>query len=877
MKKNKILAIFACFLVSVTSIFGQSKNPTEDEKIIYAMLMNQLQYSLQTVEYYGDRVVLDQEYNTIICKIDKTKLKDEKEEAITAFTNLLTTITALKLNDNEKVFLEQQASKEKKEAINKVLQGTALSTIYGIQQIGSGIGNAVSKNPEKAAQGITQIIQGSTGLMYSGVSAFFNYRNTLNTIQNQLNRDLFRINQDKLKNIDSSRNSLWKTQSKFITRYNIPKRYEIKEDQMKDLIEILDSKKYDNKSKLRLLEEKKDIFAIFTPFWYELGAAYQEDGNYAKAIECYTEFEYQKKNYSIIDNDSYYTELAKNMISMIQSGNSKKDINYYLNIIKNDETVSTYADNKLYLASVYNSLGREQDAINCLELIIDKNKKYVTTARDYHEYLRINNSDTALNSFMFAQLSIVTPEEIEKCLKNVPDEYIKSNNVSDYINSKNLAFSLQKNIAEDYTIDIVVGNTYFDTEKLLSGDNYYYFVNLDRDSFFKKYDNLSVILLDKNRNEYELTYILNYYSSSDMKKFEESFAIIKDGKEQKLLDYSDLEQVNINLYLKKINEACKQKDFKSKLPEDKAQIISECYEESLKAYLSEPYVYKNNIIVLRKRILTYGLKTIESKNNIYSFDKYGDLTDKKEVISIPRSAKETYSLAMQGNAVALYDYGMLFFNGENGVSINYVEAVKWLKMAANKNNSDAYFQLGKCFEQGLGVSKDEKRSKYYYEQARKLGNKMAQTVLTGGSKNFVFFNSEITYDVDGVLKTPTNSDCLSPVNKNLFMNVQISPKIDGKLKSHSLIPAKLIVSTENNEFSINSAAVVAFKDMKNTYENSDNVFLFSIDPQILSGGKARFKLYSDRPCLVNFRLIYEDISDISVGNPQEIEWKVTFE
>ena len=259
---------FICFLLLIinsNSLFAEGKKYTYDEKINIAMLMNQLQYSLQTIEYYGDRIVLDQEYNTIICKIDKSKLNDEDGGAIEAYDNMLRTITNLKLNDNEKIFLEQQSSKEKKEAINKVLQGTALSSIYGVQQLGSGITNLLKGNMD----GITQSIQGATGLLYSGVSAFFNYRNAINSVQNQLNKDLFKIQQNTLKIIDGYRNSLFKIQAKFITKYDIPKRYEIKEDQMKDLIEILDSKKYDNKSKLILLEEKKDIFSIFTPFWYE--------------------------------------------------------------------------------------------------------------------------------------------------------------------------------------------------------------------------------------------------------------------------------------------------------------------------------------------------------------------------------------------------------------------------------------------------------------------------------------------------------------------------------------------------------------------------------------------------------------------------------
>ena len=867
MKKN----FFICFLlliVNFSSLFAESKKNTYDEKIIYAMLMNQLQYSLQTIEYYGDRLVLDQEYNTIICKIDKTKLKDENEEAITSFTNLLGTITKLRLNDNEKIFLEQQASKEKKEAINKVLQGTALSSIYGIQQLGSGI--AKLKDVKSSSEGITQIIQGSSGLLYSGVSAFFNYRNAINSVQNQLNKDLFKIEQENLKTIDAYRNSLFKTQAKFITRYDIPKRYEIKEDQMKDLIEILDSKKYDNKSKLVLLEEKKDIFSIFTPFWYELGAAYQAEGNYQKAIECYTEFENQKKKYSIIDNDSYYTELSKNMITMIQTGKTKADIAQYIKIIENDETVSTEVENKLYLASIYESLGQSDNALEKLESVINKNKKFVATARDYHEYIRMSSSDKAQKTFLLAQLEIASKEEIDNSLSKITD-----NKNKEYINNKKLVFYLPIAIGDSFTLDVVVDNVYYDSEKIIIGDKCYYYVNLNRDDLFKKNDNLSVVMLDKNRNDYVLNYGLNYYSPADMKCIDNSFTMLKEGKEHINLDYSDLEQININLYLLKIKEATNQKDFKSKLPEKKAEILKSCYEDAMRAYLSTPYVYKEKLLLINKRVLSYGLKTLETRNNLYSFDKYGDFIDETSVVAIPKSVNEIYSLAMQGDSKALYEYGMLFFIG-NEVTKNYLTAVKWLKMAANKNNGDAYYQLGMCFDQGLGVIKDKKRANKYYEQARKLGNVMAQTILSGGSKKFIFFESNITYDDDNSLISSKEFNVTGQCKKNLFMNIQVTPRGDEKLNSKSSIPAKIIVSTSNSDLFINSVALVAFKDMKNTYENGNNVFIFSIDPSIINGGKVRFKLYSEKPCVANFKLIFEDTKEISIGIPQEIDWKVQF-
>ena len=127
-----------------------------------------------------------------------------------------------------------------------------------------------------------------------------------------------------------------------------------------------------------------------------------------------------------------------------------------------------------------------------------------------------------------------------------------------------------------------------------------------------------------------------------------------------------------------------------------------------------------------------------------------------------------------------------------------------------------------------------------------------------------------------MLLNSTDFNITGQCKKNLFMNIQIAPKGEEKLNLKSEIPAKIIVSASTTDLFINSVALVALKNMKNTYENGDNVFIFSIDPSIINGGKVRFRLYSEKPCIVNFKLIFEDTKEISIGIPQEIDWEVQF-
>ena len=74
------------------------------------------------------------------------------------------------------------------------------------------------------------------------------------------------------------------------------------------------------------------------------------------------------------------------------------------------------------------------------------------------------------------------------------------------------------------------------------------------------------------------------------------------------------------------------------------------------------------------------------------------IEDSKELI-------ETRAKAEKGDASAQFNLGNSYYNGE-GVTKDYVEAVKWYRKAAEQNNASAQFNLGNSYYNGEGVPKD---------------------------------------------------------------------------------------------------------------------------------------------------------------------------
>jgi len=84
-------------------------------------------------------------------------------------------------------------------------------------------------------------------------------------------------------------------------------------------------------------------------------------------------------------------------------------------------------------------------------------------------------------------------------------------------------------------------------------------------------------------------------------------------------------------------------------------------------------------------------------------------------------AVKWYRLAAeQGDALAQFNLGIAYDNGE-GVAQDFVEAVKWYRLAAEQGNADAQFLLGYAYKKGEGTIKDLVYSHMWFNIAASLG------------------------------------------------------------------------------------------------------------------------------------------------------------
>ena len=76
-----------------------------------------------------------------------------------------------------------------------------------------------------------------------------------------------------------------------------------------------------------------------------------------------------------------------------------------------------------------------------------------------------------------------------------------------------------------------------------------------------------------------------------------------------------------------------------------------------------------------------------------------------------------------------YQTGCNYYHGNNGVKIDYAEAIKWYRKAALMGHADAQNYLGVCYDHGRGLNEDDVEAVKWFRKAAAQGDKYAQNNL----------------------------------------------------------------------------------------------------------------------------------------------------
>ena len=90
--------------------------------------------------------------------------------------------------------------------------------------------------------------------------------------------------------------------------------------------------------------------------------------------------------------------------------------------------------------------------------------------------------------------------------------------------------------------------------------------------------------------------------------------------------------------------------------------------------------------------------------------------------------KEFIGSAVQGDAAAQYNLGLMYDKGE-GVPLDEAEALQWYLLAAEQGHAKAQSNLGNLYEHGLGVQQNYFEAVKWYRKSAERGDPSGQIFL----------------------------------------------------------------------------------------------------------------------------------------------------
>ena len=122
------------------------------------------------------------------------------------------------------------------------------------------------------------------------------------------------------------------------------------------------------------------------------------------------------------------------------------------------------------------------------------------------------------------------------------------------------------------------------------------------------------------------------------------------------------------------------------------------------------------------------LSTIVANAQIPAGEQQINNVPAKAQITLKEKAEIYRKAAEAGNASAQFELGKCYDSGI-GVEKNTVEAVKWYRKAADQGFANAQYYLGFCYEHGRGVEINATEAVQWYRKATEQGNAEAQNAL----------------------------------------------------------------------------------------------------------------------------------------------------
>ena len=341
-----------------------------------ALVLNYCDMALVKILSYKDRVILDEEYNTIINNINLSAIHDE--EVINLLQELMDTLMAFRLTENDKALLQKEYDRLASNAFYD-------SFIHGGDNL--------------------------VGLMVAVGGTYHSYRRNISTYKRKLNEQLWQLEKSVQTQLNDFRKKLIKNSWILIKRHNISDNWRLTEQQIEYYLTVTQDQNVDRK--FRRLREIQDWFTAFPEFWYTFAQTAQEAGQTEFALSLYNKIMHSQTHlfrydYNFSQAMMYQITLLRKIkqtptITSVNFNTIDEKILKLLDIVT-EETPFDWSKN-LFSALLYLELNDIEKAKKLLVKNIDEGKEVSLNTRILGEAYALAKDEKMLSQHITHMMS----------------------------------------------------------------------------------------------------------------------------------------------------------------------------------------------------------------------------------------------------------------------------------------------------------------------------------------------------------------------------------------------------------------------------------------------------------------------------------------
>ena len=324
--------------------------------------LNMAAVSISRILSTQDRIVLDQEYQSIMNNLNLANIRSDPE--ITAlYLKMLDIISRKRLRAEESSLLQARYD----DAMKNRLASAVSSGMKMTAVLAGGERTGTLKFLGSIAAGVT--------------SGYFAYQESGNKIRAGMAQDSWRLRAAEISDITEIQKQLLASSWSLSDKYNLPENARLVEKNIKDFHQTVGIQ--DSSQRLRMLRELERELRAYPPYWYYRAKAARESGNAEEGRKCLDEFAGVWR--PVLRQDTYMLEVCKFRVSDLLSGdvsadNVRDEAVKYLDIAREHTPRSDWADN-LFIGTAYYELGEKEKGIACVRVNIDfGHEKEISTA-----------------------------------------------------------------------------------------------------------------------------------------------------------------------------------------------------------------------------------------------------------------------------------------------------------------------------------------------------------------------------------------------------------------------------------------------------------------------------------------------------------------